>query len=500
MAGIESSFLDYKNILATVLRKDAVWTDLAEACNKVLVKEVDERRRRLTATKDGQRNRKGDVLSEIIYLPEDGKPAVFTDTGEISPLIKGDVIPKAIITRVINNGNYFGQTDQIDYFEVEFQTTDRRQIKWLLPTQAPQERSQLISNAYALGFDFFNTNLSTKDYERLYEYLGNFWPQNGFSDNFIRFIGFIKNLKLEGLPLWSLDDGTDRISVLEVDDPSQKHASQGGQWYLTSHVELRIDVDQQNLNYPINLTELEELFYLFAPIMLVLERIVFSVNANLSLLMCPGGNITYYNSGFLSKTPLSCRLQIDYAYSGDLLYYDAGILQIKIPVPEKDFKRYRNHGLMLKLPLNKSIKTSQQTSFNLINKNGDVLFSTTDPNQLKMNNDGTTAFIYLPIEQLPVDLPDNFEYQLRSIVKYQNTENIFGKIQFSDGPYAQTTVFKTFVASQITLLETSILKPSPNKLMKPVYIKEPFIQPLELLLKCEGYLYLTQTSLLVYYN
>jgi hypothetical protein len=265
----------YKNLLSPVLLKMPAMKELADVCNEVLGREVEERRRRLAKSRDSVKNRKGDILSQIEYWPEADKPAIDLATGDAIPLVPGERIGKAKIIRVINNTGLRTTKNQglPDYFEVEFTTPTYSRVRWLMPINVPQERSIMIKNAYLMGFDFYNTSLSDEDYQRLYEYLGMFWPENGIDDNFIKFIGFIKNLKLEMEELWSLDNGTDEITVLEqIHDDSFK-ASNGGSWYLTSHVEVLYSLREQSSDYEINLDEIEKLFYLFAPIMLVLERI-----------------------------------------------------------------------------------------------------------------------------------------------------------------------------------------------------------------------------------
>jgi VCBS repeat-containing protein len=271
-------FFDIKDLLSAPLRRNPMLRDLAEVCNQVLGREVEERRRRLAKSRESVKNRKGDIISQIKYLPEDDKPALEFDTGNPVVIETGELIPKAKILRVISNIGLQGAPSAIDYFEVEFVSKSGKRARWFMPIDAPQERDLLIKNSYMLGFDFFNTKLSSEDYERLYEYLGMFWPENGLNDQFIKFIGFIKNMKLEMVPLWSVDDGTDIISILEEFSSDVHPASLGGSWYLTSHVEVRYDLKKHNSDYPIDFDELERLFYLFAPIMLVMERIVGSID------------------------------------------------------------------------------------------------------------------------------------------------------------------------------------------------------------------------------
>ena len=303
MASSNSDNFDFKKLLAKPLLRDPIWCDLSEACNKVLGREVEERRRRLQSSRESSKNRKGDILSQIKYLPEIGKPAIENLTGNpTSELNTGDTISKAIIKRIYNNVAKYGAASVQDYFEVEFKSPKGKTLTWLLPIDATQERELLVKNAYNLGFDFFNTELSTEDYQRLYEYLNMFWGENGLDDKFIKFIGFIKNLRLEMLPLWSLDDGTDIISILETLNNRVLPASKGGNWYLTSHVEIRYDLKLQLQG--LDLKELERLFYLFAPIMLVLERIVGSIDVDMKINVANSVQLEVINYG-VSGLPLN---------------------------------------------------------------------------------------------------------------------------------------------------------------------------------------------------
>lgn len=286
--GGNPSLFDFKKLLTTPLRRPQFMLDLAQACNQVIGKEVEERRRRLEHSRDSVKNRKGQTVSWFDYLPEDDKPAYDLVTGEpVENLKVGEAIPNAKVLRAISNIGIRGEESATDYLEVEFTTKQGRKARWLMPMSAPQERSLLLSNAYMLGFDFYNTTLSDEDYQRLYEYLNMFWPENGMDDKFIQFIGFIKNLKLSLEPLWSQDNRTDDIRILEEINETRQKITDKGDWYLTSHVAIHYNIREQNSIYPIDLDEIERLFYLFAPIMLVLERIVGEIDVLIDMYRVP---------------------------------------------------------------------------------------------------------------------------------------------------------------------------------------------------------------------
>lgn len=280
MADLGDEQFNLSKLLTGAFQANPAWKDLADATTEVLTKNVESHRRKLARIRDTVQNRQGDIVNDVYYTG--GR--VEDTAGDPIPLATGTRIPSAKILRIEQNNSARLELG-IDYALIEFTLANGQPAYWRMPMNAPQERSILIDNAKMLGFDFFNTALSDEDYQRLNEYVSLYWPEGG-TENFIRFISFLKNISLEMAPLWSKDDGLDEFPILDARDPNDNErvpAYLGGEWYQTSHVELRYDpirdVDPTE-TFEIQMAfyrEIENLFYLFAPIILVLERIVATI-------------------------------------------------------------------------------------------------------------------------------------------------------------------------------------------------------------------------------
>jgi hypothetical protein len=147
--------------------------------------------------------------------------------------------------------------------------------------RALQDREILVDSAIINGFDYYSDYLGDEDYARIHDYIAEFWGDGGIQkSNFVNFLGYIKNMRLNMEMLWTKDQG----DFANSDDPSVNFheylitesdvtnpITAGGDQYLTSHVELTYDAiatPEPNFN------DLISLFYYFAPIHLVLERIL----------------------------------------------------------------------------------------------------------------------------------------------------------------------------------------------------------------------------------
>lgn len=152
------------------------------------------------------------------------------------------------------------------------------------------DRKTLINQASLAGVDYYSDYITDVEYARLVDYTGSYWKhQNSGERDFIDFIGFIKGMRLSLIQLWTVDQGDYASSVepgfdfyeylrpeVEVTDPVrlEEGASRGTE-YLTSHVDMEYDV----LASPnVLFNDLINLFYYFAPIELVLNRIVGSIS------------------------------------------------------------------------------------------------------------------------------------------------------------------------------------------------------------------------------
>lgn len=277
--------INYLRILARKLQNVPAWRDMALACNEVLGNEIDQRRRKLEKIRDSVKYRRGDTLTRLAYYPESDKLAVIEATREVIDIPIGTIIDTAIVKNVARNIAFYNHPDTTDYLDLSF-TYDGVACRWLKPVNITQERDALLKNSYIMGFDFFNTKLNDEDLQRLYERVQMYWPESGASDKFMKFIGYIKNMRLDLVFLWTedsdefpSDDPDTEYPYLEPFDPTtMTSVKDGGNNWQTSHVEISYNLDQFNQFYVLNLDDIEQLFYYFAPIILVLERITGTID------------------------------------------------------------------------------------------------------------------------------------------------------------------------------------------------------------------------------
>jgi hypothetical protein len=109
-----------------------------------------------------------------------------------------------------------------------------------------------------------------------------YWPEGG-TIQLANFIGFIKNIRFELIELWTnyvpgFSDGSYVYPSLEEFSNVMSPVWEGGSYFPTSHVEIRYDINSENTP---DLSEIRQLFYLLAPIDLVLQRISATVYGEL---------------------------------------------------------------------------------------------------------------------------------------------------------------------------------------------------------------------------
>ena len=264
----------FTNNLASSLRENSVWTTLAEKVTEVLNEMIDEPRWALS------RVRESDVVQRSDWLT--------------SPLGKGRV---TLARRVRSNIDEANKTYDFEDF-VEIQLENGEFVT--LPVRVLQDRETMINQSANLGFDYFSNTLQDDDYARIVTYISKFWKLNG-GDHFIRFMGFIKRSRLDIETLWTKSLGhpgdpiDNAIPANELDYypilqrtseylpkvwNSPLFSAQGvdqalpNYYYPTSHVEVEYDIFESP-----NLDKLDvlSLFYLMAPIHLVLERFAATV-------------------------------------------------------------------------------------------------------------------------------------------------------------------------------------------------------------------------------
>ena len=293
-------FLELEKLLTNRMSQVPAWHDLAMSVTKVLEKEIETPRRKLARMRDGLAYRKLETLKHIDYS---GVGSLYDQNNNLTTLPIGQHISKAKILKLTLNGE--SNKIEQDYALIEFELENGLLYRWNMPISAPQEKSLVVQNAVMLGFDFFNTELNTEDYHRIQEFIAQYWPQGG-TENFIRFISFIKNIKLEMQSLYTYDedDDNDDYRYLETRETIRNPDYQGfsKDWYLTSHVSLSYDpfkdIDETTIN---SLTvqsdfyrTIERIFYYFAPIHLVLERIIAAINLHSDFFTAQAGSSTQY--------------------------------------------------------------------------------------------------------------------------------------------------------------------------------------------------------------
>lgn len=297
------SNINYLKILSQKLQSVPAWRDYALACNEVLGKEVDDRRRLLAKMRDSVKYRRGDTITNFTYIPEPDKLAVNEYTRETVDIPVGTKINEANVKNVIHNIAFFKSANDTDYLDLSFNYKGTP-VRWLMPVNAVQEREILLKNSYIMGFDFFNTTLSDEDLKRVYEYIQLYWNESGSDDNFIKFIGFIKNTRFDLVPLWTEtpngetpSDPDAEYPYLEPWNSEMVSVKDGGNNWLTSHAEIEFDLAQFEKFYVVNLDDLEQLFYYFAPINLVLERVTGRLNLETTIETFVVNSVSSYQIG-----------------------------------------------------------------------------------------------------------------------------------------------------------------------------------------------------------
>lgn len=267
--------------LASALQQNDIWRDLASTVTKVMDELINEPRWALSRIREAEVVQRGDWMD----TPEGiGKVTYY----------------RRVRDNIDINKNSYDFTDY-----VEVQINNENYVT--LPVQVLHDRETLIRQARNLGFDYFSSSIQDDDYQRIVTYLSKFWKANG-GDHFIDFMGFIKRTRFDIEQLWTDaigDPGLPSIGATPANDKdyysnlmsSSEYLPKmwqrldfnplltvdqelNGSYYPTSHVELRYDV----LDHPtIDKLDTLTLFYLMAPIHLVLERFNETINVNINL-------------------------------------------------------------------------------------------------------------------------------------------------------------------------------------------------------------------------
>lgn len=249
----DKSNIDIFKRLNTRLKMNEAWRDLFKATQSVLDEVIGHPLHQLATVRDARDYHRGDNYT-VALAEEDGK-------------------------RVQGKVNYIRQNaDGSDTLYVQL-PGGRGTYSVQIPNI--KDRETLINESRRHGINYFSDTLGDEDYARIVEWVEKYWPTN--DTNFVNFMGFIKNMRLDIHQLWSQEDDDDEYPFLErfysktmypnvLDQPDNA----GHKFYPTSHVELTYDV---LLTPDPDFVDLIKLFYLMAPIHLVMERIVAEVYA-----------------------------------------------------------------------------------------------------------------------------------------------------------------------------------------------------------------------------
>lgn len=162
---------------------------------------------------------------------------------------------------------------------------------------AALEKIYLIKAAKMLGFSFYSDLLAQDDYIRLCESLSLYWPTGGTND-FASFLGYINDVSLETVQLWSMNNvPNDPIYEGLFSHPKGPTVltNVNNQWYPTSHVNLLYNVESAPIN--LSISQLSSLFYVLAPIQLVLNQIIPTAYGDTTLYFGASGVQTIRNIG-----------------------------------------------------------------------------------------------------------------------------------------------------------------------------------------------------------
>lgn len=146
----------------------------------------------------------------------------------------------------------------------------RRQLRHIRDADYLPRKLQ-IRSLRQKGINFFSDTLSIDDIVRLNRFVGLYWPGKSTKE-FDRFLSYFLNIRVDLTQLWN-DTQTDVFNVFE-DKPLGLKLWEGGSWWPTSHIKATFDVEN---NPNLKIDDLVKLFYILAPIQLVLYRVIRAV-------------------------------------------------------------------------------------------------------------------------------------------------------------------------------------------------------------------------------
>lgn len=260
--------------LASALSENPVWTDLAATVSDVINEVISEPRWALARIREAEIVQRGDWVDTPVGI------------GQVT-----------LYRRVRSNIDQVANTYDFEDF-VEVQVEGKGYVT--LPVRVLHDRETLINGSRNLGFNYFSKDLQDDDYARIMRYVGQFWKHNG-ADHFVDFMGLIKRTRFTMTQLWTEDIGDPGLpsfgttpanqfdhyanlfsqseylpkiwNRMDFDPSLTKDQGLAGAYYPTSHVELGYDMIDHPMTDDQKLDVLS-LFYLLAPIHLVMSRFV----------------------------------------------------------------------------------------------------------------------------------------------------------------------------------------------------------------------------------
>lgn len=196
----------------------------------------------------------------------------------IQPVNFNEILVEILTDKPTYN-DYVNALDNVFSAGVDFPINQLLRIRALRQTD---DRNIALSTIRMLGFnissDFFNLNpdlaLIPYEFARYYE--------NSYGKDFYKFISFILGREVIVTPLYTQDYNTFLETPLGVEQVD------GGDWYLTTHVDLVVDITgfADNIISAPGKTfydQVLQFFYDYAPIQLVVRKLLFSLTVRTTI-------------------------------------------------------------------------------------------------------------------------------------------------------------------------------------------------------------------------
>lgn len=297
---------DFVKLLNYNLSYNPIFESLYKSTSKILDEQIGEPLSQLARIRSSQHVKRGDYLDvETTNGVQRGRVA------DVKIIQEDDGSHYAKITLGLGNG-----TAIVAYKEVL------------------QDRKTLINQAALSGIDYYSDYISDVEYARLVDYANVYWKyQNSGERDFINFIGFIKGMRLSLIQLWTKDQGDfannqdvgfDFYEYLKpeediVDPVKIVNNTAVGTEYLTSHVDMEYDV----LASPnVLFNDLINLFYYFAPIELVLNRIIGAMEVEIET---NGTIVPQIDSNLLSRYAWEPKTTLESKYTSPIPQIDSNL-------------------------------------------------------------------------------------------------------------------------------------------------------------------------------